>query len=145
MTAVGGGVLTVVDVAAYRYRHPNPAEDRRRSLKVRQIMETQPVTVGPETPVAVVLPLLLNKFYKALPVVDAERRVLGMVTDRDLLEKADLGIRVSVLEALREHGQEGFAEIVRAMEASGKTARDVMGSRPEAVIGPHASVEAAHG
>lgn len=140
MVAANGGVITVVDVVAHRYRHPSQATGRRAPLKVRQIMESQVITVPPETPVADLLPLLINKQYKALPVVDASGRVLGMVTDGDLLEKAAIGLRISVLEAIQAQGAQGFEGVLQAARASGKTARDVMGVRPAAVIGPDASV-----
>jgi CBS domain-containing protein len=140
MVAPNGGLLTVVDVVTHTYRHPNLGARKRGPPRVRDIMETRIATVRPDTPLADLLPLLLNRFYKALPVLDSGGRVLGMVTDGDLLEKADLGLRLSVLEAIHEHGASGFDEIVRAIRAGGKTARDVMGTRPEAVIGPDALV-----
>lgn len=140
MVAANGGLITVVDVVAHRYRHPSQAAARRAPLKVHQIMESNVVTVGPDTPVADLLPLLVNKHYKALPVVDAGRHVLGMVTDVDLLEKADIGLRISVLEAIRAQGAAGFEAVLAAARASGKTARAVMGVRPDAVIGPEATV-----
>src|SRR5690242_4159595 len=52
MVAANGGLITVVDVVAHRYRHPSQAAARRAPLKVRQIMESNVVTVGPDTPVA---------------------------------------------------------------------------------------------
>ncbi|HMA33694.1 MAG TPA: DUF190 domain-containing protein, partial [Chloroflexia bacterium] len=139
MLAAHGGLIGVVDLAAYRYRHPDrPAAGGQR--KVAQIMETQVVTVPPEMPVADLLPLLLHKSYKALPVVDGASHVLGMVTDGDLLKTEGLGLHLSVLEALQAQGGADYEALVRSVRASGKTARDVMGSRPEAVIGPDASV-----
>ncbi len=140
MIAVNGGLLTVVDVVGHEYRHPSRQHGGHPQLKVHDIMESQVRAVRPETPVAEVLPLLLNQFYKALPVVDDADRVLGMVTDVDLLEKANLGLRLSVLEAVLDEGEQGFDDVVRALRAGGKTVRDVMGVRPEAVIGPDASV-----
>jgi len=140
MVGAGGGLITVTDLAVARSLHPDRRAVHGDHLRLRQIMETNVVTVTPDTPVADLLPLLLNKYYKALPVVDAERRVLGMVTDVDLLEKADLGVRLSVLEAVRAQGGAGLDELLREVRAGGKTARDVMGRRPEAVIGPDATV-----
>jgi CBS domain-containing protein len=66
-----------------------------------------------------------------------------MVTDGDLLRAPGLGLRLNVLEALEEQGQGGFDAILDAVRASGKTARDVMGVRPQATIGPDATIAAA--
>ena len=108
--------------------------------KVSQIMETEVVTVPPDMPVADLLTLLVNRAYKALPVVDAERHVLGMVTDGDLLRAPGLGLRLNVLEAVEAQDEGGFDAIVAAVRAGGKTARDVMGVRPQATIGPDAAI-----
>ena len=140
MIAEAGGLITITDLAGRYYTHPGLRSTHGGPLRVRQIMATQVVTVPPEMPLADVVPLLLNKSYKALPVVDPAGRVLGMVTDGDLFERGNLGLRISVLEAVQAQGEVGFKEALRALRAGGKTARDVMGSRPQAVIGPDATV-----
>lgn len=138
MIADHGGLITVTDLAGYRYHHtPRPAIGART---VGAIMETDVTTVPPDLPVADLLPLLLHKFYKALPVIDAERHVLGMVTDSDLLQSTGVGARVNVLEAIQDLGGAGFENLVASVRVDGKTARDIMGVRPDAVIGPEASV-----
>jgi CBS domain-containing protein len=140
MIAESGGLITVTDLAGRYSTHPGLRTTHGGPLRVRQIMATQVVTVPPEMPLADVVPLLLNKSYKALPVVDPTGRVIGMVTDGDLFERGNLGLRISVLEAVQAQGEAGFEEALRALRAGGKTARDVMGSRPQAVIGPDATV-----
>ncbi len=52
---------------------------------VRPAMSRDPLTVGPETAVAVVAQMLFERGYNALPVVDGEGALLGMVSRRDLL------------------------------------------------------------
>jgi CBS domain-containing protein len=120
--------------------HPPAAPAGLPPRKVGEIMETEVMAVPPDMPVADLLTLLVNKPYKALPVVDAERRVLGMVTDGDLLRAPGLGLRLNVLEAIEQQGESGFAAIVDAVRAGGKTVRDVMGVRPQATIGPDAAI-----
>jgi CBS domain-containing protein len=66
--------------------------------------------------------------------------VLGMVTDGDLLRAPGLGLRLNVLEAVEAQDEGGFDAILAAVRASGKTARDVMGVRPHATIGPDAAI-----
>lgn len=53
-------------------------------MKVHQIMTTSPEACGPETNVAAAVELLWNADCGVLPVVDAERRIVGIVTDRDI-------------------------------------------------------------
>jgi len=52
------------------------------------IMTREVITVSPETPVGTVAELLANQRFGSLPVVDAERRVLGIVTEEDLVTRA---------------------------------------------------------
>jgi CBS domain-containing protein len=62
---------------------------------VREIMDRNPVTVHPDTPVEEVVAALRNHELPGLPVVDAEGRVVGMVTEADLVlpdEEGDLHI-----------------------------------------------------
>jgi CBS domain-containing protein len=52
---------------------------------VRPAMSGDPLTVMPDTAVAVVAQLLFERGYNALPVVDGQGALLGMVSRRDLL------------------------------------------------------------
>ncbi len=104
---VNGGLVTVQDLEAHRYLHPNLPNGARRNAppRVADIMERHVAAVRPEAPAADVVPMLLDKYYKALPVVDSEGLVVGMITDGDLLEKGKLPFRLSILEALQTSGE----------------------------------------
>jgi CBS domain-containing protein len=52
---------------------------------VSEIMESRPVTVGPDTPVDEVVALLRSHELPGLPVVNGEGRALGIITERDLV------------------------------------------------------------
>lgn len=54
-------------------------------LTVRDVMAPRVYRVGPDAPVREVLELIADHGFRAVPVVDEERGVLGMVTDRDLM------------------------------------------------------------
>jgi CBS domain-containing protein len=47
---------------------------------VQDLMTTQVVTVGPETPFKQIVALLAEHRVSAVPVVDGDRRVLGIVS-----------------------------------------------------------------
>jgi CBS domain-containing membrane protein len=55
------------------------------------VMSQQVASVQPGTSLRIALKLLRSTGVKALPVVDAERRVVGIVTQTDFLDKADWG------------------------------------------------------
>lgn len=61
---------------------------------VQDVMRTQVVTVSPDTAAADVVTLLLQKGYRSLPVVAENGRLLGIITDGDLLRRANLSTRL---------------------------------------------------
>jgi CBS domain-containing protein len=54
-------------------------------LVVRDVMTQRVYRVSPDDPLEEVMKLVKQHHLRAIPVVDEERSVLGMVTDRDLL------------------------------------------------------------
>jgi CBS domain-containing protein len=54
-------------------------------------MITDVLTVAPDTPVRQIAALLLERRISAVPVVDANRRVVGIVSEGDLMHRAETG------------------------------------------------------
>jgi CBS domain-containing protein len=95
---VDDGLITVEDVDVVQYapgRTPDPLDQ-----PVHNVMRSDVVTVHPETPVADVVSLLLQHGYRSLPVVDANGRLAGIITDGDLLRRAGLYTRLDLQSAL---------------------------------------------
>jgi CBS domain-containing protein len=57
------------------------------SLRARDLMTPDVVTVPPETPVLAMARLLADRGISAVPVVDAEGKVRGIVTEADLIRR----------------------------------------------------------
>src|SRR5690606_11257928 len=62
---------------------------RRTDMRARDIMTTSVVTVSPETRVPDIARVLLERRISALPVVDGAGRVIGIVSEGDLLHRAE--------------------------------------------------------
>lgn len=78
-------------------------EQRSQDVRARDIMVTDVITVRPHTPVEQAIGVLLRRGVKRLPVVDAENRVVGIVSRRDLLSpflREDDEIRREVREEI---------------------------------------------
>jgi CBS-domain-containing membrane protein len=92
----------------------------------RDIMSSPVVSVGPDAPVRALVELMLRSRISGLPVVDADQRVLGIVTESDLLEKEDRPFPEPPLIAW--HGRSLRLErlLGRYRKAAGTTARDIM-------------------
>jgi CBS-domain-containing membrane protein len=70
----------------------------------RQLMTATAVTIPHTASVAVASRLMHDKKLNCLPVVDSRKRVVGVVTQRDLLKlflRSDAEIRLDVLDRLR--------------------------------------------
>jgi CBS domain-containing protein len=60
-------------------------------MKARDVMTTTVYTVDGETPIAAIARLLLERRISGAPVVDAENRVIGVVSERDLMRRPETG------------------------------------------------------
>jgi CBS-domain-containing membrane protein len=69
-------------------RLARPGRERPAAVaaaSVREVMTTEVVTVAPSDPVGVAVALVLERRFTALPVVDPDRRLVGIVSEADLL------------------------------------------------------------
>lgn len=83
----GSGVVGIVSdrdlLARGLWRHGRLELDPK--LLVVNAMSPAPYTVGPRARVAEVARLMVEKQIDALPVIDAEERVVGLITSTDLI------------------------------------------------------------
>lgn len=136
---VDEGMITVDETQLAHY-HQREVDEISRRARVRDAMTRDVVSVHPELPLAEAVELLVGRDYRALPVVDARGRVVGIVTSGDLVERGGLRMRVDLLGALTA---EQLAHELALIEA-GKAVGDVMTS-PVVTIGPDATLaDAAH-
>ncbi len=95
------------------------------SLMCRDIMTPEPVTVDFRAPLHDAWALMQRLQIKALPVVDQNRQVTGILTQGDVLRHAGHEIRVSELKAKAPSGGEGtrFAQGVLVGDAMTRQVR----------------------
>jgi CBS domain-containing protein len=62
-------------------------------MRVADVMRTPIATVKPSTPLIDAARLLLETNQRGLPVLDDNRRLLGIVAEGDLLHRDELGVR----------------------------------------------------
>ena len=114
------------------------------NLRVRDIMQSNVVTVGPDTTVRDLADILAENKVSGVPVIDEARRVVGMVSEADvILQDADLHFPYYVqfldgiiyLESVKK-----FRD--RFRKAFGASVADIM-STEVITISPDASVREA--
>ncbi|MFZ5759368.1 MAG: DUF190 domain-containing protein [Thermodesulfobacteriota bacterium] len=126
---VGDGIVAIHDLAVTRHRTRNAIFPRH--IRVRDIMTAAPSRVALDTPLGDVLRLLLSSVFTGLPVVDREKRPVGVITQSDLIYRVGMPMRLGLLAL-------STAESLTAVLAglAGKKAADAM-SRPALTIREH--------
>jgi CBS domain-containing protein len=63
-------------------------------MQARDIMTTPVITVGPRTTIGEAINVMLRSNLSGLPVVDEQRHLVGVLSEGDLLRRAELGTEV---------------------------------------------------
>lgn len=71
----------------YRLAFQHALERLSRGVNAAEIMTKDVVTVNPDTPVAEVAAAMGRRGISGLPVVDAENKVVGMISEKDFLAR----------------------------------------------------------
>lgn len=96
-------VLDEVQIVGYGGRG---VDQLRFDLHVEDVMRGDVVSVRDDAPVREAVDLLIGQEFRALPVVDAGRRLRGIVANTDLLERAGLRARLELLSAMPAESRE---------------------------------------
>jgi CBS domain-containing protein len=118
----GSGIITVEDVAIAGYGGRR-LEQLRFDLPVRDVMRRDVISVRDDAQVREAVRLLVGREFRALPVVDGDRRLVGIVANTDLLAWG-MPMRMELLSAMPDEARAGAID---ALPDGG--VRDVM--RPE--------------
>jgi CBS domain-containing protein len=108
-------------------------------MRAYQIMTPRVTTVQADTPIAEAAELMLRKRISGLPVVDADGKLVGIVSEGDFLRRGEIGTkhrRTGWLEFFTGAGKLA-SEFVRE---EGRRVRDVMTPEP-ATISEQATLE----
>jgi CBS domain-containing protein len=110
---------------------------------VREIMDSEPETVTPDTPVEDVVRLLRENELPGVPVIDGDGRCIGIVTEADLVLPDDQG-DLHIPHYINLFGGTVFLEPLgrfeqRLRKAFASKASDMMTSDPD-TVGPDTSV-----
>jgi CBS-domain-containing membrane protein len=95
---VTDGVVTINDLTVYSFKSSKRLIPKQ--LKVKDVMTPFPKTAALDTPVNDVVQLLLSSSLKGVPVIDSNSHVAGIITQNDLIQKANLPIRLGLLARL---------------------------------------------
>lgn len=130
MVQEGMITLTPVEVVKYTHRVPGPFPP---GLTVSEVMTREVVAAAPGMPAADVLNLILEHDLRALPVVDPSGRILGSISETELITSAGLELPAPLQFEIAALG------LAPPEPEAGKTAAQVM--KPGmATVAPKATV-----
>lgn len=109
-----------------------PLKEGLPDVKVSEVMRTEVATVGPDAPLASVVELLRDKDFTAVPVIDAGRKVIGMVSDSDLLTRGGMNVTLSLQ---RVSDPDFVNQLKQSLNDQNRKVSDVM-TRTVVAIGP---------
>jgi CBS domain-containing protein len=96
---------------------------RLEGIKVKEIMNRRPRTVRPETSLDGLLERLLGQIEGCFPVVDKNQRLVGIVTESDVLQVLHPSVRQAMIAPV-------FGELTKA---AARTVGEIMTKRPVTV------------
>jgi CBS domain-containing protein len=105
------------------------ATDAAKRMRVRDVMSGDVVSASPDTQVREIADLMVRNRISSVPVVDQAGRLVGVVSDDDLIRRAEIGTepRHSWWRLLLNDARAAAHEYVRS---HGRAASDVMTRDP---------------
>ncbi len=114
------------------------------TARVRDVMARRPVTVGPETPLSTAIAMMRDKQIRHLPVVDADDRLVGIITDRDL-RSAALGFSLpEFLPVDLQRSVDRAAAMLQELRVRDAMTWGVVTTRPDASVAEAGAVMFEH-
>jgi CBS domain-containing protein len=117
-------------------------------MKAQDVMTSPPITVTPDTLVVDIAAVLVERRISAVPVVDASGRLVGIVSEGDLLRRSEIGTdrqRSQWLELLVERsGQAADFAKAHGLFARDVMTRDVVSVPPDAELSEIAALLERH-
>jgi CBS domain-containing protein len=97
-------------------------------MRAMDVMTTDVITVDPDTTVQALATLLADRGISGAPVVDASGRLVGVVSEGDLLHRAEIGTARRHRERRRSWWLDHFAsDLAREyIKSHGRTVKDIM-------------------
>jgi CBS domain-containing protein len=114
-----------------------PFKEGLPDVNVSEVMRREVVSVHPDSPLTKVVELLLDKDFTAVPVVDGDNKVVGMISDNDLLTRGGMSVNLSLQRATDPDFASELHKALKESQAKVETVmtREVVTTSPEAPLG----------
>ena len=106
----------------------------RITTLVRDVMTRRPITVDPEARLIDAMALMRDNQIRHLPVVDDKRRVVGIITDRDLRSAAMAPSLIEFLPPELKQAVESAGMLLERLRVKDAMTWSVVTTRPDASV-----------
>lgn len=113
---INDGIIALHDLKVIRHRARNAFFPRQ--LMVRDVMTADPRSVTPDTRLVDVARLLLSSVFTGVPVIDEDRRPVGVISQGDLIRKGGLPLRLGLLAETDRNRLDGVLNQMAARRAA---------------------------
>jgi len=109
------GIIAVEDMAVKTHRTTSKLIPSY--LRVKDVMTANPICVTESTTAGEILTILLGANFNVVPVVDSNKRPIGIITQGDLIKKAGVPIHLGLLAEFEKSKVEQYLEGVASKKA----------------------------
>jgi CBS-domain-containing membrane protein len=121
---VGDGLVAVEKLHVISSRRSETLIPKQ--MQIREVMTTAVAAVNPLTPIEQVVRKMLAASLKAIPVIDDERRVVGIITQQNLSDHPHLPLRLGLLARLEPKKIEAYLDRLPLYTAGEMMSRPVI-------------------
>lgn len=111
-----------------------------RQLRVKDAMTPSPHAVTPATPLADVVRLLLRHRFNGVPVTGEDGRPAGIITQKDLIQRAGMPVRLGLLAQFGEQQVNEFLASIQDRKAADVMSAPVVTVREDQRLGEAADL-----
>ena len=129
----GSGVITVEEVGIAQYGE-RAVGQMRFDLQVRDVMTAEVRSVRASVPVRQAVEALVGQAFRALPVVDDSGRLVGVVSNSDLVGRGGLEARIELLGVMGERDREQYLTRLPDRAVSAVMTSDPLTAKPTTTL-----------
>jgi CBS-domain-containing membrane protein len=129
----GSGVITVEEVGIASYGE-RAVGKMRFDLQVRDVMTRDVRSIRSDATARAAVEALIGQPFRALPVVDDTGRVVGVVSNGDLVARGGLGARIELMNVMSEPERDRFLARVADLPVSAVMTPDPVTIKPTATL-----------
>jgi CBS domain-containing protein len=129
----GSGVITVEEVGIASYGE-RAVGKMRFDLQVRDVMTGDVRSIRSDAAAREAVEALLGQPFRALPVVDDAGRVVGVVSNGDLVARGGLGARIELMNVMSDPERDRFLARIADLPVSAVMTPDPVTIKPTATL-----------